>query len=132
MTMSHSQSTTAAPSHCLLFAYGQLQPGIRSPRTMRRAWPDRVRGELFDLGPYPAAVRIGAAEGSFCGHVIEIDASELAELDTFEGVGEGLYRRVRATTEAGQSVWIYQYARPLPADARGPVERWPSAEGVGQ
>ena len=114
------------PNSCLLFAYGQLQPGIRPPRTMRRAWPDRVRGELFDLGRYPAAVRIGATAGSFCGHVIEIDASELAELDAFEGVDEGLYLRVTTTTEAGCPVWIYEYARPLPAVARGPIERWPS------
>ena len=113
------------PGRCLLFAYGQLQPGYRPPRTVHRAWQDRVRGELFDLGAYPAAVKVGMTESWICGCVMEIDESELrAELDVYEEVGRGLYRRVRTTTEAGFTVWIYEYAPPIPPHARGPIERW--------
>ena len=117
-----------APGRCLLFAYGQLQPGLRPPRTVHRAWPDRVRGELFDLGTYPAAVSVGMTESWIWGYVLEINESELlAELDRYEEVHTGLYRRVQTTTEAGFMVWIYEYARPIPPDARGPIERWPSS-----
>src|SRR5262249_55397771 len=129
--MSHnpfpSRSRPLDHGRCLLFVYGELQPGRRTPRSQTQAWPDRVRGELFDLGRYPAARNIGCVETWFCGFVLEIAESELiSELDPFEGVPEGLYRRIRTTTEHGFSVWIYEYARPLPSDVRGPIERWPS------
>src|SRR5438093_1105192 len=120
---------TLAPGHCLLFVYGQLQPGHGAPRSLTRSWPDRVRGQLFDLGRYPAAVRVGSAESWFCGHVLEIVESELRELDEFEGVHQGLYRRVRIITKSGFEAWIYEYARPLPPTARGPVEHWPLGRG---
>ena len=89
-TMPSQSCGPLAPGRCLLFAYGQLQPGLRPPRTLHRAWPDRVRGELFDLGEYPAAVRVGTSEHWICGYVMEIDQSELrAELDRYEEVERG-------------------------------------------
>jgi gamma-glutamylcyclotransferase (GGCT)/AIG2-like uncharacterized protein YtfP len=60
------------PARCLLFVYGSLQPGQRPPESMGESWPDRVRGLLYDLGPYPAAVRIGRAEQEFQGWVLDI------------------------------------------------------------
>jgi gamma-glutamylcyclotransferase (GGCT)/AIG2-like uncharacterized protein YtfP len=87
-----------------------------------------VRGQLLDLGCYPAAVSVGSVESWFCGYVLEIDESELIQqLDPFEQVAEGLYRRTRTKTERGFDVWIYEYARPLPPDAKGPLEQWPKA-----
>ena len=54
-----------------------------------------------------------------------IDSAELLRrLDAYEGVEEGLYRRVAVTTQAGREVWVYVYARPLPTTARGPLARW--------
>ena len=126
MTQPSDRQTILAPGRCLLFAYGQLQPGQRAPRSLTRSWPDRVLGQLFDLGRYPAAVRVGAAESWFCGHVLEIAEIELVrELDEFEGVHQGLYRRIRTATESGFEAWIYEYTWPLPPTARGPIERWP-------
>ncbi len=114
------------PGRCLLFVYGQLQPGRREPRTASRAWPDRTRGELFDLGPYPAAVRVGNSSQSIFGFVLDVAESELTgDLDAYEGVEDGIYRRIRAVTEAGFNVWIYEYARPIPTSAVGPIDRWP-------
>lgn len=111
---------------CLLFVYGSLQPGQRPPQSLRGAWPDRVRGLLYDLGPYPAAVQIGRIEEEFCGWVLDLSEGELKRLDAYEGVSEGLYRRMRTVTAGGRTVWIYEYARELPQQARGPLEKWPS------
>lgn len=108
---------------CLLFVYGMLQPGFQPPRSMKRHWPDRVHGRLFDLGPYPAAVEVGAAESWIHGHVVEIAEQELSYLDEFEDVAGGLYCRLRVTTAGGHDVWIYQYNRMIPADAPE-IERW--------
>ena len=128
------QSAHTLPSgRCLLFVYGQLQPGCRPPRSSSLAWPDRVRGELFDLGQYPAAVKVGASEHWLGGYVLEIDHAELVtDLDAYEEVGEGRYRRVRTVTAAGFEVWIYEYARPIPPHARGPIERWAVVDCPGE
>ena len=110
----------------LLFAYGTLAPD--GPESAGRGgWvPDMLRGRLFDLGPYPALVDADDPEaGWVAGHVREADPAELAgNLDRYEGVDVGLYRRVRATTLGGRLVWVYVYARPLPSHARGPIDRW--------
>ena len=118
------------PGRCLLFVYGQLQPGRKPPRSMSRAWPDSVRGLLYDLGPFPAAVKVGAADAWFRGYVLEIAEIELVgDLDSYEDVDKGLYRRIRTVTEAGYEVWIYEYSRPLPSTAVGPIESWPTKDG---
>ena len=115
----------------LLFAYGTLAPGSRG-EAARAGWePDMVRGRMFDLGPYPGLVGVddeGTGAGWVAGFVRAVDGAELSgRLDEYEGVSEGLYRRVRTTTKGGRRVWVYVYARPLPAEARGPIERWEGA-----
>jgi gamma-glutamylcyclotransferase (GGCT)/AIG2-like uncharacterized protein YtfP len=116
----------------LLFAYGTLGPA--EPRQADRdGWvADRLRGRLYDLGPYPALVECGDAEAGWVdGYVRSVDAAELsARLDPYEGVDEGLYRRVATTTEAGRRVWVYVYARELPPGARGPLVRWERPPGT--
>ena len=110
----------------LLFAYGTLAPG--SPGAAARGgWvADRVRGRLFDLGPYPALVSHDDAEAGWVeGYVRPVGTDELVGwLDPYEGVGEGLYRRVAVTTEAGRRAWVYVNNLPLPTVARGPLARW--------
>jgi len=114
------------PGRCLLFVYGQLQPGRHTPRTTGRYRRDRVRGELFDLGAYAAARKVGNCDTWFSGYVLEIDEHELVtDLDPFEGVAEGEYRRVRTATESELEVWAYDYARPIPKHAIGPIAQWP-------
>jgi gamma-glutamylcyclotransferase (GGCT)/AIG2-like uncharacterized protein YtfP len=110
----------------LLFAYGTLAPA-GTDLAVRDGWvADRVRGRLYDLGPYPALIDCGAADAPWVeGFVRAVTAAELGgRLDPYEGVDEGLYRRVPATTEAGRLVWVYVYAQPLPPGARGPLPRW--------
>src|SRR5438105_1423547 len=110
----------------LLFAYGTLGP-TDPGGAARDGWvADRLRGRLYDLGLYPALFDCGASEAGWVeGHVRPVGADELTgRLDSYEGVDEGLYRRVAATTETGRLVWVYVYARPLPPGARGPLARW--------
>jgi gamma-glutamylcyclotransferase (GGCT)/AIG2-like uncharacterized protein YtfP len=90
------------------------------------AWPDRVRGLLYDLGPYPAAMQIGRVEQEFGGWVLEISQEELERLDEYEGIAGGLYRRIRTVTMAGRVVWVYEYSGELPEQGRGPLDRWPA------
>jgi gamma-glutamylcyclotransferase (GGCT)/AIG2-like uncharacterized protein YtfP len=110
----------------LLFAYGTLAPA--DPETAARgSWePDMVRGRLFDLGPYPALVNLDdPSAGWVPGYVREVETDLLTgQLDAYEGVAEGPYRRESTITRAGRRVWIYVYGSPLPPEARGPIEQW--------
>ena len=107
----------------LLFAYGTLGPA--SPDAP--GWtPDAVCGRLYDLGPYPILLNLDdPAAGHVEGHVREVDPAELAgELDSYEGVAEGLFERRLTTTRGGRRAWVYVYARPRPQYAVGPLARW--------
>jgi gamma-glutamylcyclotransferase (GGCT)/AIG2-like uncharacterized protein YtfP len=110
----------------LLFAYGTLAPEVPGAAAAGGWVADRVRGQLYDLGPYPALCECDDALATWVeGYVRAVAEEELtSRLDPYEGVDEGLYRRVPATTEAGRLVWVYVYARPLPPEARGPLPRW--------
>jgi len=110
----------------LLFAYGTLAPTDPADRALGGWAADRVRGRLYDLGPYPALVDLGdPAAGLVRGFVRAVGSAELdGPLDQYEGVAEGLYSRKRARTAAGRLVWVYVYGRPLPPGAVGPIDRW--------
>ncbi|HWE37530.1 MAG TPA: gamma-glutamylcyclotransferase family protein [Isosphaeraceae bacterium] len=110
----------------LLFAYGTLGPSS-DEEARRGGWvADAVRGRLFDLGPYPGLVDCGVESAGWVeGHVRRVELRELVErLDPYEGVEEGLYRRIVARTRGGRAAWVYEFAGRLPADARGPLRRW--------
>lgn len=111
---------------CLLFTYGLLRPGAKTaPKSASAAWPDRVRGELYDLGEFPAAVGIGRPQGDWInGIVVEIDTAELTDLDAFEDVDSGEFHRLSVTSEAGHHCWIYEYGYALPLAAKK-VASWP-------
>ncbi len=116
----------------LLFAYGTLAP--ETPEVARlEGWSsDAVRGRLYDLGPYPALVDTDDAEAGWVeGYVRSVTSEQLSgSLDSYEGVDEGLYRRIKTTTCEGRHVWVYVYARPLPASAIGPLPQWTSTKRV--
>ena len=86
-----------------------------------------IQGQLFDLGPCPAAVP--SAEGRVCGEVYEMrdPAVLLATLDEVEGYREGdpdrsMYVRGEAAVrlDAGRAgtAWVYFYNAPLDQDQR--------------
>jgi gamma-glutamylcyclotransferase (GGCT)/AIG2-like uncharacterized protein YtfP len=116
----------------LFFAYGTLAP-LDPQSAAAEGWePDAVRGRLYDLGPYPALVdHEDEAAGWVEGYVRTIPWEQLTgSLDSYEGVDEGLYRRVSAMTRASREVWLYVYARALPPSAIGPIDRWNSTKRV--
>lgn len=109
-----------------LFAYGTLGPASNE-EVRRDGWlPDAVRGELYDLGPYPALVHLNASTaGWVSGYVRPVSLTELEQdLDPYEGTSEGLFGRSAARTRSGRWVWVYTYLRPLPPFARGPIQFW--------
>ena len=109
---------------CLLFAYGLLQPGLKPPRSLSQSWPDRVRGQLYDLGPYPVAVGLDVGSAWLEGFTLEIDADELGALDEFEDVDSGEFARRVVTTGRGFTAWAYEYRRALPAHQPA-IKKWP-------
>lgn len=91
-----------------LFVYGTLRGGAAGAHLLRgcdRITVGKVHGSLYDLGDYPALVLDDAGEVE--GEVWRCEgAAVLRALDDYEGVGEGLFRRVRVEVE-GLVCWTY-------------------------
>jgi gamma-glutamylcyclotransferase (GGCT)/AIG2-like uncharacterized protein YtfP len=108
-----------------LFVYGTLRgdAGHRAAsllaRRAREVGPGRLRGRLYDLGAYPAAVPSPDPAHRVRGLVYRMEAGLrevlLADLDRYEGAE---YRRqvARVVLEDGETVqaWVYFYARTPP------------------
>jgi gamma-glutamylcyclotransferase (GGCT)/AIG2-like uncharacterized protein YtfP len=84
----------------------------------------RVRGTLYDFGPYPG-LRLDPAAGWVRGEIFEVTAEAMAGLDDWEGIDPaapeaGEYRRVRVTAERDnggeESCWAYEVAAARCAD----------------
>jgi gamma-glutamylcyclotransferase (GGCT)/AIG2-like uncharacterized protein YtfP len=110
-----------------LFVYGSLRSGFRSPayeyisRYFDLAGDAKVKGQLFDLGSYPAAVP--TMENKFIvGELYRIRHEgefswAIAQLDDYEGVNVAydevqLYRREIAEVFVNNAVthaWIYWF-----------------------
>jgi gamma-glutamylcyclotransferase (GGCT)/AIG2-like uncharacterized protein YtfP len=111
-----------------LFVYGSLRSGFHHPayayisRYFSLVGDGKVKGLLYDMGAYPAAVP-SENENFIIGELYRINnpdefAWAMAQLDDYEGVhaenGEpsSLYRREQATVyNNGQQspAWIYWY-----------------------
>lgn len=108
-----------------LFVYGTLRGDTGHPaadlleRRARAVGYGLLRGRLYDLGAYPAAVRSPEPRHRVRGIVYRMEPGLrevlLSELDAYEGAE---YRREVATVrlESGESVsaWVYLYARTPP------------------
>ena len=90
-----------------LFVYGALRRGALHAWRMeegRFLGEASVRGTLVAIDWYPGLVLEGETEVK--GELWEVDEKHLAELDAFEGIGEGSdhpgeYERVQATVSLG-------------------------------
>lgn len=110
-----------------LFVYGSLRSGFQHPaygyisRYFSLVSPAKVKGVLYDMGDYPAAVPTDN-ERYITGELYRINnpdelAWALAQLDDYEGVnaepGEhSLYRREITTVDvnhASTTAWIYWF-----------------------
>lgn len=82
----------------LLFVYGTLKRGCCNHEQMAgQTFVGAARTlpgyRLYDLGGYPAIVSHPEDRDGVVGEVWSVDADALRQLDYFEGVHEGLYRR---------------------------------------
>jgi gamma-glutamylcyclotransferase (GGCT)/AIG2-like uncharacterized protein YtfP len=116
------------PALLPLFVYGSLRKGFQHPaygyisRYFSLAGEGKVRGKLYDLGAYPAALPV---EGDFFirGELYRINQPDefgwaMAQLDDYEGIvpepGEtALYKREQATiyldNGTTEQAWIYWF-----------------------
>ena len=111
----------------ILFVYGTLKRGLALEAEMLRAGGKylgaaTIRGDLYDLGPYPAAVR---GRGTIHGELYLVPKSGLARLDRVEG-SEYMRRRVVAHCDGGgkERAWVYFYCRRPGAARRLPEGRY--------
>jgi gamma-glutamylcyclotransferase (GGCT)/AIG2-like uncharacterized protein YtfP len=111
-----------------LFVYGTLKRGGKSYKRLRKhdgvdfRSSGRIRAELYRLQDkeYPGAVLTSAPDRFVKGDlfVLQDPQKTLRDLDEFEGVDEGLFRRELVDVwSQGRRVkaWVYLYARPLAA-----------------
>lgn len=82
----------------LLFVYGTLKRGCSNHRQLEgQSFVGLARTppgyRLYDLGGYPAIVAEPADRAGVVGEVWSVTPEALEQLDHFEGVHEGLYRR---------------------------------------
>ena len=82
----------------LLFVYGTLKRGCSNHHLLAtQSFVGIARTQpgfrLYDLGGYPGIASRSDDREGVVGEVWSVDAEALAELDRFEGVHEGLYRR---------------------------------------
>lgn len=107
--MSHDPEPTGREARTeRIFVYGTLRTGgaagglLAGGRALGEA---TLRGSLYDVqGRFPALVLGGDTEVQ--GELWEVPAARLAELDAYEGVDQGLYRRARAEAD-GTACWVY-------------------------
>lgn len=116
-----------------VFVYGTLRTGGSAGGLLRgceHVGASTVEGALYDMGAYPVLVLGGG--GRVDGEVWRCPVATLARLDEYEGVREGLYRRVRVEA-GGVECWTY-VAGPalelrLTPERRIAAGRWPPRPG---
>jgi gamma-glutamylcyclotransferase (GGCT)/AIG2-like uncharacterized protein YtfP len=109
-----------------LFVYGSLREGFEHPafqyigKYFHFVSHGKIKGQLFDLGEYPAAIPT-QGEHYIIGELYAIKEADefcyaIAQLDDYEGInpGEGasLYRRELTTVYTGNGetdAWVYWY-----------------------
>lgn len=112
----------------LLFVYGTLKRGCANHAQLAGQTligPARTAPgfQLFDLGGFPGLYPAPDDRAGVAGEVWSVDAAALARLDAFEGVHEGLYRRVRLPLQGAFAT--------TPVDAYLPQAPAPGARPLG-
>lgn len=107
-----------ARARTLLFVYGTLKRGGRNHGVLSdQSFVSEARTvpgfRLYHLGEYPGMIADPRSPISVTGEVWSVSDEALARLDAFEGVPEGLYRRVAIQlTELFEApVQTYLYAQ---------------------
>ncbi len=112
-------------THFHLFVYGTLRGGapiLAGAEFVRAA---AVAGTLYDIeGRFPALMAYGTAPVT--GEIWRCPANRLAALDEYEGVAEGLFRRIALDVD-GLACWLY-VAGPALASKLVPTARIESGD----
>lgn len=119
----------ALRTHFHLFAYGTLcEKGGASSllRDCVQIGPAQIGGVLYDIdGEYPALVMYGSSPVQ--GEIWRCPVERLASLDAYEGVDDGLFRRVGVDLN-GTACWTYvagpKLTRKLTPARR--IDHWPT------
>ena len=82
-----------------IFVYGTLKRGCKNHHHLvGQIYVGEARTApgfcLYDLGDYPGMVADATDREGVTGELWDADAAALAHLDDFEGISEGIYRRV--------------------------------------
>ena len=108
-----------------IFVYGTLKRGqVRAPLWPHRpvsVVPGKIRGELYDLGPYPALARgndwVGGEIWSFLPNQMEATLRVLDEVEELHDQPDDLYRRIvvecHKPDDSIVPAFAYLYAMPL-------------------
>ncbi len=97
----------------LVFVYGSLRSG--SARSMSLRFPEsrfiadaKVRGSLYDLGPYPGLL-LDEANSLVVGEVYEVGDELLKQLDEFEASSNYLRKQVEISLGEQRIIcWTYE------------------------
>jgi gamma-glutamylcyclotransferase (GGCT)/AIG2-like uncharacterized protein YtfP len=114
-----------------VFVYGSLRSGFHHPaytyisRYFTLLSDARVKGRLYDMGEYPAAIP-SEMDSYIIGELYRINSAEefewaMAQLDDYEGVNvehgdTPLYRRERTivyTNNEQTTAWVYWFNRDI-------------------
>ena len=117
-----------------VFVYGTLKRGQRAAERLvgqHFLGPAQTGSGLvlYELDGYPGLVREPGVASGVSGEVWLIDAASLRDLDAYEGVAEGLYRResiILASPGLPETAEAYIYNRSL-AGRRRIGSIWPAA-----
>lgn len=111
----------------LLFVYGTLKRGCRNHARLAGqifVGPARTTPgfTLYDLGGFPGIHAAPGDRTGVAGEVWSVDETTLAQLDAFEGVREGLYRRAPLPLQPPfASTVVEAYLPQAPAPDRPPL-----------
>ena len=114
-----------------VFVYGTLKRGGGAFGLLSGCEPEgeaEAKGRLYDIGGRFPALGADAGAAVVRGEVYRCSAAVLPRLDDYEGVTEGLFRRVRLEI-AGAPCWAYVAGPALAPRLRGgavlPGGSWP-------
>ncbi|MCL6548173.1 MAG: gamma-glutamylcyclotransferase [Alicyclobacillus sp.] len=104
----------------MVFVYGTLRKGqgnrrVMEPNLVRELGPGCIRGEMYDLGPFPVVVLGG--EGTVVGEWVEVTEQGLAALDRLEGYPHFYDRSVVRDLDREVKGYVY-HMRCVPACAQ--------------
>lgn len=116
------------PEKLKIFVYGTLKFQERLGKRINTK--AQIRGDMFDLGPFPAAINVGKSDNLIEGHIVEIYSYQLSILDIYEQVPNGLYERVTVKTVDGTEVQTYQFAQKIGDKDLPIIKRWPTEKGL--